>query len=444
MFRRKGLALIAACAALSYGGLVRAADLSSSQAPAQSPTDAAVTTDNSQPSMLDDATAPAPPPRKPLMWGLDKIGVAKTLDNLGININGYVEGSYTFDANHPTGNYFTGRSFDTESESLLLNQVDLNVNRVVDATKGKFDVGFTIEQIYGADAAYIHANGLTTYSPTKILGAYTAGPERIPKNQYDLNQAFLVFAIPVGKGITLTVGKFDTLIGYEVINPSGNLFYSHSFLFGQLPYTQTGAYAAYPITDTFTLSGGFSRGWDQALKDINGDLDMFGQVKYAKDKWTAYCTVSTGNQSASNSGFDGWRTVFDFIAQYAMSDNLSLAANADYGWQPQIAAGGNTAQWYGVAVYASYTLTPMFTLNGRGEWFNDPEGGAPASYNPGVANTYYEVTLGVAIKPMPNSDLGSNLVIRPEVRCDYANKGTWVGDNSHDQLTGAIEAYFTF
>jgi len=38
-----------------------------------------------------------------------------------------------------------------------------------------------------------------------------------------------------------SVGKFVTLLNYETIDPEGNQFYSHSFLFAfSAPFTQTG------------------------------------------------------------------------------------------------------------------------------------------------------------------------------------------------------------
>jgi hypothetical protein len=191
MFRKKGLAIVAACATLALGGLVKAADTSSSSD--QSASQYTV----SQPALLDDTTAPASPPPPPLTMALNATPLGTPMGNANISITGFIEGSTTFiDHAAPPGtnNAITGRSFDTESDSLLLDELDLNITKSIDDTKGKFDWGFTVEQIYGADAAYIHSNGLTTYSPSKIGGA------RQPKNQYDLNQAFLTFALPVGKG----------------------------------------------------------------------------------------------------------------------------------------------------------------------------------------------------------------------------------------------------
>ena len=61
-----------------------------------------------------------------------------------------------------------------------------------------------------------------------------------------------------------------------------------------------------------------------------------------------------------------WWTVIDFIATHKVGDQLTLAVNADYGDAPHaplFTGEFRTAQWYGVAGYASYVINPMFTLN---------------------------------------------------------------------------------
>ena len=365
MFRRKGLALVAACAAMACTGMVRAADVA-----AASDSNFSFNT-NTQPVSLDDAT-----PRKPLMAGLDKIGLAKGLDALGLNIYGYVEGGWTLDfSNPPDGpggvpsHHIVGRSFDTQSNSILLDQVDLVLERTVDLTKKKFDLGFRIEQIYGADAAYIHSNGLTIYGPSRI------GDARTPKTQYDLNQAYVDIAFGmVGNGLDIRLGKWNTLLGYEVISPTGNPFYSHSFAFFNLPFTQTGALATYNVTDSLSVTGGMSRGWDQATNDNNGDIDLTGQVKYTKGKFTGYLNGTTGNEEASDADDHrhhasvttgtGPCSDVDRVVLTAYSDQLTVSANGMYAFEyanwatspstPPAPAG--PAQWYGsMAAYASYT-----------------------------------------------------------------------------------------
>ena len=94
---------------------------------------------------------------------------------------------------------------------------------------------------YGWDNGLLHSSGI--FDNPSTLGV-TDGYYRSrtsPENQFDVHQAYLDFALPVGSGLDIRVGKFVTLLGYELINPTQNALFSHSYLFGfAIPLTQTG------------------------------------------------------------------------------------------------------------------------------------------------------------------------------------------------------------
>src|SRR6516164_2681251 len=104
-------------------------------------------------------------PRMPLMSALDKVGAGRTLDQLGITTGGYVEGSWTYNFARPR------------------NQINVFVDREVDASKGKFDIGGRVEWIFGADSRFFHSSGLNFYGP----GDADRGGQPFPNNQFDLN-----------------------------------------------------------------------------------------------------------------------------------------------------------------------------------------------------------------------------------------------------------------
>ncbi len=382
-----------------------------------------------RPNYLQDA-----PAKKPLGDLLDKAGVGKTLDDAGITIGGFVEASWTISDSAPPANAITGRYFDFENQDLTLNQIDLYLERVVDPSKGKFDVGGRIEAIYGGDSRLIHSRDLTNHH-----GIYYVKPgENVgPDEQFDLNQAYLDFALPVGTGLKLRVGKFVTLLGWEVINPTLNAFYSHSFLFGYaIPLTNTGFLATYVLSPSVTVTGGLTRGWDVSTTDDNGSIDFMGQVVWAvNDKSTLYVNLLTGKDTPGDN--DHWRTVIDSSFTTKIADQLSVAINGTYGYQA-LGGSADNAQWYGLAGYATYTISDMFSPSARVEWFNDVDG-----YR-GLGTNVYEATLGVAIKPLPNDKIGSNLVIRPEVRFDYANDRVYDGGTGYSQATFGVDAIFSF
>jgi hypothetical protein len=250
-------------------------------------------------------------------------------------------------------------------------------------------------------------------------------------------------------------GKIVTPLGHEVIDATGNAFFSHSYIFAEEPYTHTGLMATYNLTDPsgptpFTVMGGFCRGWDQATEDNNGNLDLMGQLKYVvSGKCSLLLNVITGNDNPSGP-FDGWRTVIDANGTYNASDELTLGFNGMYAWQPQTGNGGfggGTGQWYGFAAYAGYKICDQLTFNARAEWFDDQDGAAPtqlAAVNTNIPNQFYEVTLGVTIHPLPANPCLAGLAIRPEARWDYSDHSAFNEGTQHSQVTGAIEAYYSF
>ena len=491
MFRSKYLALVAATAAFSVGSVATAADFT--PVPVTHPymlDDTTMPSNNMAPNngspsnVAPDkdtgaASAPSTPATRPLlMQAFDGLGnIGGGMDNLHLALGGYVEGSWTYSARPPAGNVIGGRAFDTKTESIQFDAVDLTFTRIPDATYKNFDFGFTIETMYGFDPAYFHSNGLSIYSPPRTASPIPGAGSTFtihPKAQFDLTQAYGFLVLPFGNGLGIQFGKFDTLLGYEVIDSnysesSGHpiTFFSRSFIFQQEPFTHTGALAVYNLIDPtgdnqLVATAGITRGWDQATKDDNGSIDYTGQLKFTTPKYSITFSGITGQEEASPTfgltGLSGYRTVLDLDAQYSVSDNFTLATDLMYAWENQTSEGGNgggIGQWYAAAVYASYKQSDVLTFNIRGEWFNDPDGAAPTEYltggfNPvfgkavGTPNEYFEATVGLNICPFAANKYLSGFHIRPEFRWDYSDHSAWNGGTQHDQWTGAIEAYFTF
>ena len=386
--------------------------------------------------------------RKPLMAAADRTGFGQMLEDVGIDISGHAQVSYTWNFRKPVGDANVGRLFDDEHDEFLLNQIDVTVARTLTADDNavtgygdKVNVGFKMEWIYGKDARYIHANGLFDHYNDDADAAIDRNEE------FDLNQAFAEIGVPVGNGLLFTVGKFNTPIGYELINPTLNPLFSHSYLFNfAIPFTHTGVTAKYSFNENFSLTGGLVRGWDQSFEDNNQDPSYLVSAAYnwvpgsGGEPINFIVTGITGPEQADE--VDSWRTLVDVIVSTKVSDQLTLGLNADYAYEEEAeqtdegVLTGKQAQWYGVATYAKYDISEMFAINARAEWFNDKDNSR------GIGTNVYEATVGLTIKPFANHEIGSNLVIRPEVRYDYAQEGIFDGQN--DQVTVAADVIFTF
>jgi hypothetical protein len=441
MLDRKAFVAWAAGAALACAGIAHA-DTSSPATPA----DDAFTL---RPAQLQDtstapASAPTPPPT-PLMALLGPTPIGAALNGLGITTGGYVEGSVTYSMANPPGDIIAQNVFNIRDKNPVLDQADYYITRAPATSGPNWDWGFRGEVIYGSDTATIHSSGL--FDNPSTLGV-TNGYYRSrtsPEFQFDVNQAYVNIYAPVGSGLGIEIGKFNTLLGYETINPTLNPLFSHSYLFGYaIPFTQTGVLLSYTFNPSWSVIAGITRGWNQTFYDNNGSPDFVGEVTYTPNpndaKTAAVLNVSEGPQTTGNVS-DYW-TVLDLILKTHIGDNLNLALNVDYGDAPGLLGNGHAAQWYGAAGYAMYTINPMFTVNARAEAYDDANG-VTVALAPG-STQYYEATLGVAITPFADNDILKNFVIRPEGRVDYASHSAFDGGTKDYEVQLAVDAYFIF
>jgi hypothetical protein len=406
--------------------------------------EASASTSDKATEEVKPSEAPAPLPGL-LMFVLGKAGLARPLDKAGINIYGYAEGGYFHDfsrASPSSGPTYIG--LNSHKNAAILDKVSLNVERTVDPTKKKFDLGFHVEGIYGADAFFVHSNG---YADTQTN-----------RNQWDILQAYVDMTLP-GVPVRIRAGKWIELAGFEHFSaniygafgdPARALYsYSYQFLYAE-PGTQTGVLVTYVPNSQWSFDAGFTRGWNQSTQDANGVLDFLGRVTFTpSDKTSIIFVMTAGPEYPTGFGEDlpkgdphHWWTALDLVATQKITDKLSLGVGIDYVYASQIPGlGSGGKQWGGVAGYLSYAFDPRFTLNTRLEWYNDSangfSNGAPVSAN------YYEITAGVAIKPFPKDKFLSKLLIRPEIRCDHSNKPVFDGSNK-DLVTGSVGVLFTF
>lgn len=414
-----------------------------------------------------------------LMMGLGKAGLAQPLKDAKLNIYGWIEGGYTYNHrhggsgqnetviipgpfNHEFGNHF------------MMNQLVLRFERQVDVTK--WDVGGMVELMYGSDAARIHATGLgyNGSDATDDNGAISGPVDDLavfnvhPIWQFDIPQAYVDVGVPVGNGLRVRVGKFVTLLGYETIDPRTNPFYSHSYIFSALPFTQLGVMTDYKFNDKLEVQLGVTRGWDIALEDTNNcAVDVLGQVAYKfNDAISMAFNFSVGPENGVKNGQGGdysdsghYRVALDPIVYWQVTKALKVGVEGIYIYDGGInGSQGDTHHYgdvWGGAGYASYQVNDMITVNGRlekvhvdlGSYISGTTGGNSSQFNEPIS--LYEATLGVTITPMPKDPYLKGLSVRPEIRYDWtdASRGAFTangGTSYKDQLTFAADVIFQF
>lgn len=399
----------------------------------------------SAPSTEAAAAAPTETTLTPIMYLLDPTAFGQFLEKYKFSVTGFVEGGYFYDLNNPR--LGTGPNGDSPtlvtfagpySNRILLDQADITFTKGIDSTKS-WDWGFLVEGGYGTDDAFIHSHGILDNRPPNN-----------PQNQLDLVQANVSLLLPLGSGLTINAGKFVGFLGEEVINPTGNLFFTHSYsFFYGVAGTDTGIEFSYTFPklingNDWTASAGITRGWNQSTWDNNGAIDFLGEFKgNLTSSLSEVLNLQEGPEAALDNS-DYW-TTFEAITSYTVSDQLTVSSDMLYSDFPHGASGGTeAAQWYGVALYSNYKFNPMFAFNMRGEWYRDQGG-----FSTGVQANYYEATAGIQIHPLPDNNIFQWLQFRPELRFDYADRRVFdaAGDNGageYSQLTAAVDVIMQF
>src|SRR5438445_9433424 len=174
------------------------------------------------------AALAADPPAKPTESKFDEM-----LDSAGLTVSGYIAASYYASNGYPSNVH----QFDTQHNTFQLDQAGLQV-----AYQPKEGFGALADVIAGEDAKILHQ-------------AESANPN--DTSNFDIRQAYLQYATGP---LTVIAGKFVTLAGAEVINPTLNTNFSRSLLFFEQPLSHTGVRAAYSATAAINFTAGDNTG----------------------------------------------------------------------------------------------------------------------------------------------------------------------------------------
>ena len=363
-----------------------------------------------------DAAAQAGPPAEPAPWYKQ------------ISVNGLVSASYVGNFNSPPSGTNQFRVFDVRADSLTLDVAELVVQRSVSAPG---EAGFRVDLTFGSLVPKVTAAAGLFRDDNGVAGSF------------DLQQAFLSYVAPAGRGLRIDAGKFTTYLGYEVIEgyDGYNDNHSHSFLFGYAqPITHTGVRISYPFSAAVSAQLYLVNGWDNAV-DNNTGKSIGAQLGLTpSSRLSVFLNYLGGPEQPDNRS--NLRHAFDVVATLKATPILTLAANYDYGRESSVVlagtAGGGTADasWEGIAGYGRVTLSPRAALTFRAEWFDDPQGART-----GYAQSLREFTITPEFKPHPH------LVVRGDLRRDWSNRNVFErsdGTYGQSQVTLSLNGIFVF
>jgi hypothetical protein len=373
-----------------------------------------------------------------------------------IKYSGHVEAGMTLNPDSPSDAINFGHLFTDKANQVVLNSVALTAERDPDTSSKTIDIGFKLQGAYGSDSRY-----------TQAIGEFNRTTDS--RYTFDIVEAKLLAHVPylTAGGIEVTAGEFATLEGAEVMDPTGNFFYSKSYLFNfGIPLKHLGVMTETHLNPLVDLYLGATSGVNTTVDSQGGANDnkihFHGGIGLNFKNVTVLATTHIGPEDYTfipghaPSGTSSNRYLNDAVVTWKINDKLTSTTDFNYIYDEGVTVGEKgprTSKGGGVATWLAYTLTPTVTLGARAEvWvdnnnffvaeypgatdFINFEGGyAPSiaySLPLGKSTTYSEVTVGLNWKPPGLPKLIDGTTFRPEVRYDRVLNG---GETPYDVFT---------
>ena len=378
-------------------------------------------------------------------WALPQ---PSALYSRGITIGGWLEAGISAASPAPADRNLFPVAFNDRQGEGQMNQLWVYMERTVDTGGYGWDIGGRVDFLYGTDARFVQ---------TRDIEGEWNQTERF--YQVALPQFYLDVAY---NNLTIRMGHFLGILGYETTPAPDNFFYSHSYamLYAE-PYTHTGLLGIYDVNDQLT----FCLGFQNALDQIEGVQNSKRLGLLAGANWSSWngrvsidFAVSTAKQRPVVQ-YDGSDIpplagfVYSVVGTVVVTDRLSYVIQHDYVQGvlrdvPQL--GTRKSEAYGVNQYLFYEINPCWAAGLRFEWFRDDDGfyvwnrrnGEPIQnfFAGGLPGNFYEVSAGVNWTPR------ENIIVRPEARWDWFDGTATPFDvgTRKDQFTFACDLILTY
>jgi hypothetical protein len=281
-------------------------------------------------------------------------------------ISGFVDTSANWDVGDGAGP-IPGRSFDgaDKADGFNLNVVDVTLQGEADEQEG-WKSGYKAELLFGPDA--------NLYGTTSTGGGNN-------DSDFAIKQAYIETVAPVGKGLTVKLGVFDTLIGYEVFASRDNPNYSRAYSYFIQPFAQTGVLASYPLSDNVSLSLAVANTWNTIInarptslpeRTSEDQKTYLGALTFTAPEDLGFMKGASLTMAFSD-GLDSSESIADITSLYIGGSTptpfemLRLGFAFDYRrLTPSLSDDNQTAK--DAALYVSVKATEKFSIHTRAEW----------------------------------------------------------------------------
>jgi hypothetical protein len=332
-------------------------------------------------------------------------------------ISGYVDTSAQWNPGTGTGGSVMPTLFGgtDKVDGFNLNVVQLSISKPLDETD--WAAGYRVDLWFGPDA-----NTLGTQSTLSTGSSDLA-----------IRQAYVATRVPVGTGLDVKMGVFDSVIGYESIAAVDNPNFTRSYGRTIEPTTHTGVLASYRVNELISVSAGVadtvgpqinSRAWPVKAESYKTYLGSVAVTAPDSWGWLAGSTLYGGVVNGFSGGMDNQTSWYLGGTVATPIQGLRFGAAWDV-----LDLHDTSGDLWAVSVYGSYAATDRLSFHARGELITD------VADNGGKDNTQIWALTGTV-----QYDLWKNVLTRAEVRWDHADEGKYFSANNGPRRNSVLFA----
>jgi len=270
---------------------------------------------------------------------------------------GFIDLGYSLNFNFPENHLFRNRSTTPRVNELDLNMAGVYIKKEV-SEQSRWGTELLVQG--GQDAKNF---GFGVNLP------HVEGSDTLRH----FGRANVSYLAPVGNGLTIQAGLFNSFIGYESLYAKDNFNYTRAWIADYSPYLMFGANAQYV----------FNEQWSGAFFVINeyfhlqnaNSLPSYGmQVAYKPSApWTIKQTVYYGPDQ-SDTSLEFWRLFSDTIVEWKAED-VTIAFDYQIGTQKTAEAPGEPRTFYtGAALPMRWHIAGPWSVALRPEFYWDRNG----------------------------------------------------------------------
>lgn len=188
-----------------------------------------------------------------------------------------------------------------------------------------------------------------------------------------VSHANVSYLAPVGNGLTLTAGLFNSYIGYQSFYAKNNLNYTRSYMADNAPYFMFGLGAQYPLSDRLRLGLYAINGYNY-LSHPNDHVSYGAQVAYRPTERLTVTENLYYGPDQSDTSLAFWRLFSDSIIEWK-DGPLTVAAAYDVGTENAVEQIGHPRTfWMGGALFARWNIGGPWSVALRPEFYWDRNG----------------------------------------------------------------------